>query len=115
MGITKNLETMDNSEKLKRAKKRVEEIRGFYTHLAVYLVINTFIILMNLIYGHHKGFSWGWWGFLVTPLFWGVGLAFHAMSAFQWNPFFGRTWERKMIEKYMDEDRREAGNYMDQP
>lgn len=106
---------MENSEKLKRAKKRVEEIRGFYTHLAVYLVINTFIIALNLFYGHHKGFSWGLWGFLVTPLFWGIGLAFHAMNAFQWNPFFGRTWERRMIEKYMEEDRREAGNFMDQP
>ena len=29
----------ENQNKLERAKKRVEEIKGFYIHLAVYVVI----------------------------------------------------------------------------
>ena len=36
---------IENNNKLERAKKRVEKIKGFYIHLAVYIVINSFILV----------------------------------------------------------------------
>ena len=38
---------MNNIEedKLKRATKRVDELKGFYIHLAVYVAVNAFIMI----------------------------------------------------------------------
>lgn len=98
-------------EKLKRAKKRVDELKGFYIHLMVYLVINAFILVTQMIANADEaGFGLGWYSF-TTAIFWGIGLAIHALVAFRLNPFFGKAWEERMIEKFMEEDRREAEKY----
>ena len=91
-------------EKLKRAKKRVEEIKGFYIHLAVYVVVNTFIII-NIVLNNY-GNGGNFWSFqsFVTPIFWGIGLAFHGLHTFQKNPLFGKKWEEKMIQTYIDKE-----------
>ena len=98
-------------EKLKRAKKRVEEIKGFYIHASIYVVINTFI-LINLAL-QNFGNDGDFWSFpsFVTPLFWGIGLAFHALYTFKRGGFLGKQWEEKMIQKYIDKDKKEAEKY----
>ena len=101
---------MDNleQEKLKRAKKRVDEIKGFYIHFSIYLVINTFI-LINL-YQHTDNF-WQLSHFF-TLFFWGLGLAFHAIKTFNWNLLFSKSWEERQIKKYMEKDRDEADRFL---
>lgn len=98
-------------EKLKRAKKRVEEIKGFYIHASIYVVINTFI-LINLGL-HNFGNDNTFFSFpnFVTPFFWGIGLAFHALYTFKKGGFFGKQWEEKMIQKYIEKDKEEAEKY----
>ena len=39
---------MENREAYKRAKKRAEAKLGFYLHLAVYIVVNILLIIINL-------------------------------------------------------------------
>jgi len=39
---------MDNQERYKKAKKRVEEKIGFYLHLAAYILVNALLIFINL-------------------------------------------------------------------
>ncbi len=90
-----------NQDKLKRAKEQVKEIKGFYVHFAVYLIINAFI-LVN-IYLQTDEF-WQWPHF-VTLFGWGIGLGFHASKVFGFNLFFGKKWEERQIQKYMDEDK----------
>ena len=102
---------MENEEKRKRAKKRVEEIRGFYIHLMVYLVVNAFIVIVIMIQSRMQEEPLLRWPVLVTPFFWGIGLAFHALHVFGYGSWFGKKWERRMIEKFMEEDRREAEKY----
>ena len=105
--------TQDNKQddKLARAKKRVDEIKGFYIHLTIYLIVNSFIIinigLQN--FGNANEF----WSFptFVTPFFWGIGLAFHALNTFKKDRIFGKKWEERMIQKYIDKDKREAEKY----
>ena len=101
----------DQEEKLKRAKKRVDEIKGFYIHLSIYLVINTFIII-NLAM-QNFGNDGDFWSFptIITPVFWGIGLAFHAVHTFNGGSFLGKKWEERMIQKYMDKDKEEANKY----
>lgn len=112
------MEIMDNTheKKLKRAKKRVEELKGFYIHLAVYLIINTFISLNKVIrnvYGNGESFKEAIWDFgtFAVWIFWGIGLAFHTIHVFGLNPFFGKDWEEKQIEKYIEKDKKEAEKY----
>ncbi len=100
---------MENLEqsKLKRAKKRIEELKGFYIHLTVYVVINIFILIN--IYLNTDRF-WSWPHFL--PLFgWGIGVAFHAARTFGYNPFFGKDWEERQIQKFIDEDKKQMDKF----
>lgn len=105
------MEDLNILEKRKRAKKRVDELKGFYIHLTVYLIINTFIIaVMLMAQSDQENFSLRWYNFS-TAIFWGLGLLIHAMVTFRLNPFFGKSWEDRMIQKYMDEDRRESERF----
>ncbi|WP_282162754.1 2TM domain-containing protein [Ulvibacterium marinum] len=98
-----------------KAKKRVEELKGFYWHLASYVVVNLFISTMKIVrdMGDGEAFGETFWDFgtFAVWFFWGIGLAFHAMKVFSYNPFFSKEWEERQIQKYMEEDKREAEKY----
>lgn len=101
----------DRNSKLQRAKKRVEQIKGFYVHLMVYLIINIFIIiLLGYARGGGEGFELDWPNFS-TAFFWGIGLLFHALHVFGFNLFLGKDWEKRQIQKFIEEDKREAEKY----
>jgi hypothetical protein len=90
------------SEKQKyiQAKKRVEKIKGLYRHFAVYIIVNPFLVFINLRFS--PGFQWFWF-----PMFgWGVGLIFHFLEVNNYNIFFGKNWEDKKIKEMMNEDKK---------
>jgi hypothetical protein len=111
------MEIRDNysNEKIKRAKKRVDELKGFYIHFTVYLAVNTFISTMKVVRDIGDGASFGdaFWDFgtFAVWFFWGMGVVFHALNAFSYNPFFGKDWEERQIQKYLERDRKEAEKY----
>ncbi|QTE23514.1 2TM domain-containing protein [Polaribacter cellanae] len=90
------------------AKKRVEKIKSFYIHLAVYIFVNIFISAI-IIYGLTSDNEYNFqeaithFGTYSTWFFWGIGLFFHWLGVFGTNLFFGKDWEKKKIEKYMDD------------
>lgn len=86
-----------------RAQKRVNKILGFYRHLIIYLIINTFLII--LVTYNSDGPFWRFETFS-TAIFWGIGLAFHAMGAFGSDWLFGKNWENRKIKEYMDKENR---------
>lgn len=96
------------NDKLKRAKERVNKIKGFYIHASIYTLINTFILIN--IYFNTDNF-WQWPHF-TTLFFWGVGLLFHGARVFGLNPLFSKSWEERQIKKYMDKDRDDANKYL---
>ncbi|MFL9922976.1 2TM domain-containing protein [Herbaspirillum lusitanum] len=72
------------------ATRRVERMIGFYRHLAIYLVINSALVILNL---RHPGAPF--WS--AGPLLgWGIGLLFHALSVFPRQP---TRWKQRMIER----------------
>jgi 2TM domain len=83
-----------------RAKKKVDALIGFYWHLAVYVVVNVFLIILI---GVNAGFSG--FGPYATAVFWGIGLVFHFLGVFGPNFLFNKDWEKKKIQEYMDKDR----------
>ncbi len=103
-------------EKQLTAKKRVERLKGFYIHGTVYVLVNLFIIITTVTARMYngEGFNEAFFNFgtVATPVFWGIGLAFHAAKTFPYNPFFTKDWEERQIQKYMEEDRREAEKFI---
>jgi hypothetical protein len=100
-------EFLENQKYLK-AKKRVEKIKGFYTHFAVYVVVNVFlsgIIVFGLTSDSDNEFSFleaiSHFGVYSTWFFWGIGLFFHWLGVFGSTLLFGKNWEKKQLEKYM--------------
>ena len=85
-----------------RAKKKVDSIKGFYWHLAVFVVVNIIIILLNAYYNKNGFWSFGTFS---TAFFWGIGLLFHFLGVFGADFLFGKNWEEKKIKEFMDKDR----------
>lgn len=117
MALTKKQETMSetnfNEASYQRAKKRVGEIREFYQHLLVFLLVNTLLILFNdqiiaylqsMLSGSREAGDWAKANVYFTPIFWGIGLCFHGIYTFIFRGSLLRRWEEKQMKKYMDED-----------
>ncbi len=92
---------MENYSQLEllKAKKRVKKVKEFYIHLIIYICVNSFLIIVNLLNS-----SSGYW-FIFPLLGWGIGLLSHAAGTFNFIPFLNRDWENRKIKQYMDEER----------
>ncbi len=102
------------------AEKQVSRIKNFYYHLAVYIVLNsviilgqgktTFTFLGQQLMGAEflDAVNWDVFG---TPIVWGVLLLIHAANVFGKRRFFNTNWERRQIAKYMKEERLEVEKY----
>jgi hypothetical protein len=103
---------MDNNKKLEEAKKRVEQIKGFYSHVLVYVVVNIFIILVSMnIFDGFGNLRMPSWSYFSTPFFWGIGLLFHGLYVFQFKSNFIKNWEERKIREFMEKDREEMKKY----
>jgi len=97
------------NRKYLRAKKRVEELKGFYWHLTIYLVINIVISIIRIVNDAKDG-SEGLEEALFDSgnyslwLWWGIGLVFHAYKVYGARLLFmSKDWEEKKINQYMNE------------
>ena len=97
---------MENFDEIKyqEATKRVKKIKGFYTHLTVYIVVNTMIIIVN-VQNLDEGESFFKFKTFSTALFWGVGLAAHGLSVFLPSLIMGKDWEEKKIKELMEKEK----------
>ena len=94
---------MKKDEKLERAKKRVEDKKGFYTHLSVYLSVGTFFFVMNIL-------TWSgefWFFFPLLP--WGIGLLIHYFTTFglPFSKILSADWEEEQLTKELQKIERE--------
>jgi hypothetical protein len=85
-------------DRYRRAKRRVGAMRGFYIHLMVYVLVNTGLIVLNMLLPH-GGWWWQW-----TAFGWGIGLVAHATSVFVGPGLLGRDWEERKIRELMSRD-----------
>ena len=92
--------------RLLKAKKRVEELKGFYIHFGVYICVNLFLSLKQLFGALDDGLTfsesilelsslWIW-------VFWGIGIVSHALKVFGTKLFLGKDWEDRKIKEYME-------------
>ncbi len=94
------MEDYNKENRYIRAKERVEEIKKFYGNLTSYIIVISFLAILNYWVD-----GWGYPWFLWAAFGWGIGLAFHAAKAFRLNPFFNKDWEERKIKEYMDKDK----------
>ncbi|OUR93435.1 hypothetical protein A9Q87_05365 [Flavobacteriales bacterium 34_180_T64] len=85
-----------------RARKKLDNLKGFYWHLASYIVVNIFLIVLI---GVNTGNFWHF-GTFATAIFWGIGLLFHFLGIYGPDFFFGKNWEERKIKEIMDKEKR---------
>lgn len=90
---------MENRDDLRyqKAKERVEEIKGFYSNLTAYAIVIPLLAYLNY---QTTYFPW----VIFPALGWGLGLLFHGICAFGYNPLFGKSWEQRKIKELMNSD-----------
>ncbi|MBM1107655.1 2TM domain-containing protein [Aurantibacter crassamenti] len=112
----------NQAKKLKRAQRRVGQIKKFYKHLRIFIVVNILLLVFKFKayeFFTEKGISdegflnWFEWNIIGTPVIWGIGLGCHAIYVFilkskplkELRPQFLKDWEERQIEKIMREDK----------
>lgn len=81
---------MEEHRKLVKAKERVDDIIGFYIHLAVYGLINAGLLALNVMTDPV------WW--VQWPILgWGIGLVAHGVAVFGRTPQFVTHWQLRKI------------------
>lgn len=80
------------------ARKRVQEIKGFYGNLIACIVVNTALFAINLITSPQ--YLWFFW----SLLWWGIGVVFHGLIVFNYMPFFSKDWEEKKIKEFIEKE-----------
>ena len=95
-----------DQEKYARAAKKVKRIKGFYSHLLAYIVVNLMIVVVN-VQNLDPGESYFQWENFFTLGFWGLFIIAHAMSVFMPDIILGKNWEERKIKEYMDKQKNE--------
>ena len=89
-----------DQDALQRARQRVAKLRGFYIHATVFILVNLFLLAVNLLTTPH--FLW----FFFPLLGWGIGLVIHGLTMFSSVGVFGRDWEERKVREYLEQERR---------
>ena len=87
-------QSMRQEEALRRARKRVKEMRSWYMSASMYAIIIPSLWIVNLFMG---GKFWAHW----ATLGWGFGLTIHGLSVFAGRSFFGSEWEERKVDEIM--------------
>lgn len=101
------METFDEDDiQYQKAKRQVERLRGFYSHLFIYIIINLVIVYYN--YTHLKtGESYFQFKNFFTATFWGIGILAHAAVVFVSKASYLQKWEERKIRELMEKEKRE--------
>src|SRR5687767_11803993 len=89
--------TTQQDERYVRARKRVEQLKGFYVHLSVYLVVNIGLFVINMITSPDT--MWFYW----SAIGWGIAVAVHGATLAFSGPF-GNDWTDRKVEQMVARD-----------
>ncbi len=81
--------SLSDQERYDLARARVKQLKGFYWHLTVYILVNLMILVLKSRHLSEDGTIFIW-DYFKTPFFWGIGLLAHAFTVFMPNLLFGR-------------------------
>jgi len=81
------------------ARKRIEERRGFFPHVLIYVLVNGGLVL---VWATVTGRGFFWPGLVLG--FWGIGLVMHL-----WSAFFSRPITEADIDREVESMRGRSG------
>ncbi|RTE53103.1 histidine kinase [Arenibacter aquaticus] len=90
-------ESFMQDKRYRKAKEKVEAIKGFYGNLLAYCLV---IPVLGWLNYSTSNFPWA----IFPAVGWGFGVAVHGMEVFGYNPILGRSWEERKIQEYMDDE-----------
>ena len=96
----RSVDSIDPASAEQRARRRLAAEKGFYVHLAIYVIVISGLFVINAVTGHGR-----WW-FVWPAIGWGIGLTIHALSAFGMIGLLGRDWEERRLKELMEEEQR---------
>jgi transcriptional regulator with XRE-family HTH domain len=75
------------------AFNQVRKLKGFYIHLAQYVLVIALLTVINALTTPNR-----WWVQWVI-MGWGVGVFFHGLQISERFSLFGSKWEKEQVEK----------------
>ncbi len=103
------MEVINKAKKFERAKKRVDELKKFYKHVAFYIVINGFFIGRRIFHDIEYGDTFieaftdvsnyrlfFWWGLIVIV---------HGLKVYRFSFLFNKDWEKRKIKEEMNKNK----------
>ena len=97
------------AERYNEAKKRVEQIKGFYAHLMSFIIVNLGLFIFNIATLPND--LWFNYWFYWQLLFWGIGLAIHGMFVFNLFSLFGKKWEEEKIKEFISKEKKQNNKW----
>lgn len=102
---------------LERAKKRVRELKGYYRHIFIFLLVNgvLLVVRMGVLNGMmpdgfpNEPFFYDW--IIGNIAIWGLILLVHTLLVFRHKLTFFKKWEERQIQKYMEEERDQVDKF----
>ena len=93
------MKTSTSHTNYENARKRLENLKGFYWSVIAYIIVIPFLIFINFktSWNEHKWFFYPMLG-------WGIGLAFQAYEVYGKDKYFGKSWENRKLEEFMKEE-----------
>ncbi|QBA64488.1 2TM domain-containing protein [Muriicola soli] len=98
----------------KRAEKKVKDIKGFYRHLTIYLIVNAIIVIegleginfleLNTSDIDPSFVEWLVWNVFSVPLLWGIVLLIHGLQVYSFHIPILKKWEAEQIRKMMEKE-----------
>ena len=90
------MQPVDNHPRYGEALRHVRNIRGFYSHAAIYIVVMGGLAALNLLTSPGRI----WFGF--AAMGWGIGVVAHGLSVFAFRGWLGPEWEARKVREYLD-------------
>ncbi|HEX6001260.1 MAG TPA: 2TM domain-containing protein [Hyphomicrobiaceae bacterium] len=89
--------TAVDEERLARAKRRLAALKGFYTHLFIFILVMACLAIINAAVG-------GPWWVLWVLLGWGLGVIAHGLTVFGQTSRRIADWEERKLKELLDSD-----------
>jgi len=106
---------VSDTDKFKKAKKRVDDMKGFYIHFSIYCMVNFVLFLFAIdVFNGLEKVHFPHWGYFTTPFFWGIGLFFHGLHVFGRNVSFLKKWEDRKIRDFMNKEESDRDRFSEE-
>jgi hypothetical protein len=90
---------MNQEQLYERAHERVEAIKGFYVHAAVFVMVNLGLFTINAL-------TAGNWWFFWPLIGWSIALGIHGvvLFVFEGRGPLGKEWEERKTREMMEKE-----------